>query len=130
GFVELALVFLHVLSIKANLPRFMSCSFSDLAPADFNTLSLHDALPILGQRVEVKLLKIHQSRLSSRFCFVPKEGVWRVRACAPTDRKSTRLNSSHVKISYAVFCLKKNTSWTRSRRMRRCSGLVVVVIST
>src|SRR5690606_40018668 len=31
-------------------------------------------------------------------------------SCKPTDRKSTRLNSSHVKISYAVFCLKK-TNW-------------------
>src|SRR5438067_3134607 len=31
-------------------------------------------------------------------------------ACAPTDRKSTRLNSSHVSISYAVFCLKKKTT--------------------
>src|SRR6266699_5897586 len=30
-----------------------------------------------------------------------------VRPCTPTDRKSTRLNSSHVRISYAVFCLKK-----------------------
>src|SRR5690606_39312725 len=34
------------------------------------------------------------------------------------DRKSTRLNSSHVKISYAVFCLKKKTIWRRSRKQR------------
>src|SRR5436309_9488657 len=33
-------------------------------------------------------------------------GVWRL-SCTSSDRKSTRLNSSHVKISYAVFCLKK-----------------------
>src|SRR5690606_40451094 len=33
------------------------------------------------------------------------------------DRKSTRLNSSHVKISYAVFCLKKNTTLARSTRL-------------
>src|SRR2546427_6814982 len=37
------------------------------------------------------------------------------RALAPTDRKSTRLNSSHSQISYAVFCLKKKTN-----RPRRC----------
>src|SRR5690625_7112353 len=35
-----------------------------------------------------------------------------VRYCAPGDRKSTRLNSSHVAISYAVFCLKKNKTTT------------------
>src|SRR5690349_23993777 len=47
-------------------------------------------------------------------------------ACRPTDRKSTRLNSSHVEISYAVFCLKKkkkkkeytnNTARVRSSRL-------------
>src|SRR5207302_10573662 len=36
-------------------------------------------------------------------------GIWR-RCLTPRDRKSTRLNSSHVKISYAVFCLKKKKS--------------------
>src|SRR2546430_12338196 len=61
---------------------------------------------------------------------VPRDGVLEAalerRACAPAeeplgllrraeDRKSTRLNSSHSQISYAVFCLKKkNTSWTRN----------------
>src|SRR5690606_40886173 len=41
---------------------------------------------------------------------------WRICACeprAPEDRKSTRLNSSHVKISYAVFCLKKKNQQRR-----------------
>src|SRR6266699_4874761 len=40
-------------------------------------------------------------------------GPWRVRACA-ADRKSTRLNSSHVRISYAVFCLKKKNNHSTS----------------
>src|SRR2546430_4053100 len=38
------------------------------------------------------------------------------RAAGRQDRKSTRLNSSHSQISYAVFCLKKKTSTTRTRR--------------
>src|SRR3989442_7434410 len=35
------------------------------------------------------------------------------------DRKSTRLNSSHVRISYAVFCLKKKNNWSRAPFMQR-----------
>src|SRR5574340_1363807 len=63
--------------------------FNDTATTEIYTLSLHDALPIsfLGEN-EYKLHH-HQSELD------------------PLDRKSTRLNSSHQKISYAVFCLKK-----------------------
>src|SRR3989442_2063653 len=41
---------------------------------------------------------------------------------APGDRKSTRLNSSHVRISYAVFCLKKKK--TRRARLRECTSIV------
>src|SRR5256885_12800770 len=42
-----------------------------------------------------------------------------VRSCVPGDRKSTRLNSSHLVISYAVFCLKKKN------RIRQLSGMLV-----
>src|SRR5687767_15383150 len=45
----------------------------------------------------------------SRFCFIRAGGIPRRRSLAPRDRKSTRLNSSHWLISYAVFCLKKKT---------------------
>src|SRR3712207_9502094 len=83
--------------------------FNDTATTEIYTLSLHDALPIcdlvhvegrgiggehgagLGdtvQRAEDLLLEIH---------------------ALEQDRKSTRLNSSHANISYAVFCLKKKT---------------------
>src|SRR5207253_9056774 len=72
---------------------------NDPATADIYTLSLHDALPIW-----------RFSRLSRPACARieepprpdPQAGVTTSR-----DRKSTRLNSSHVAISYAVFCLKK-----------------------
>src|SRR5436309_9333051 len=47
-----------------------------------------------------------------------------VGAAAPTDRKSTRLNSSHVKTSYAVFCWKKNRMWKRVLRRPRDNNRV------
>src|SRR6476660_10291247 len=70
--------------------------FNDTATTEIYTLSLHDALPI----------------------FAPVSWCWPSPANAtdstsPRDRKSTRLNSSHQIISYAVFCLKKKNQKTR-----------------
>src|SRR2546422_5408003 len=73
--------------------------FNDTATTEIYTLSLHDALPISSE--------IHAS--FDGF-FAPPEGPGPVDgsgAGRPRDRKSTRLNSSHGYISYAVFCLKK-----------------------
>src|SRR5258708_19426656 len=74
--------------------------FNDTATTEIYTLSLHDALPIsayVGGRTAVQSLPRDRSTLwTSR----PDTKVHR-------DRKSTRLNSSHQIISYAVFCLKK-----------------------
>src|SRR5690348_17403287 len=72
--------------------------FNDTATTEIYTLSLHDALPI--SPVDVR--RSHRAAARSR------QG----RSGGPTtssgsDRKSTRLNSSHPSISYAVFCLKK-----------------------
>src|SRR5438270_9742313 len=67
--------------------------FNDTAPTEIYTLSLHDALPIL-HRDELPLLK-------------PDWSVVATLESGLRDRKSTRLNSSHSQISYAVFCLKK-----------------------
>src|SRR5215475_15720659 len=71
--------------------------FNDTATTEIYTLSLHDALPIL-----------RPSHPSLRW------GRWD-QSCLPQDRKSTRLNSSHVKISYAVFCLKKKKNTLSAR---------------
>src|SRR2546426_4298330 len=79
--------------------------FNDTATTEIYTLSLHDALPIcqIGRgSVTSHLEEIQGSR--DRLCgpaFVrrPQQPA--------ADRKSTRLNSSHLVISYAVFCLKK-----------------------
>src|SRR2546429_5916474 len=75
--------------------------FNDTATTEIYTLSLHDALPIsLDHRQP-------HARLLSR---IPRRGTF-LGHCLPrfTDRKSTRLNSSHGYISYAVFCLKKKS---------------------
>src|SRR6266576_3335448 len=70
--------------------------FNDTATTEIYTLSLHDALSISSS----------SSRGTCRsHCRTPRP-IARL-SCAPRDRKSTRLNSSHVEISYAVFCLKK-----------------------
>src|SRR5690606_41205272 len=83
------------------------------------SLSLHDALPILlaldlvGDRVADDaraelLLPEHLARLTVDGAEVAALGaVEHQAAVGDQDRKSTRLNSSHVKISYAVYCLKK-----------------------
>src|SRR5438034_3861279 len=82
------------------LTHFFCFFFTDAATTEIYTLSLHDALPICC------FLNRHRGRQR----FVASEV--RNKACNSTtyvceDRKSTRLNSSHTVISYAVFCLKK-----------------------
>src|SRR6476660_10205620 len=71
--------------------------FNDTATTEIYTLSLHDALPICGPAARTSV----RSR--------PRRGCGH---CA-ADRKSTRLNSSHQIISYAVFCLKQKKKKTR-----------------
>src|SRR3712207_8995162 len=71
--------------------------FNDTATTEIYTLSLHDALPIFE---DADLAVIHDPQ--------PHGHIRRVRELDRRDRKSTRLNSSHANISYAVFCLKKN----------------------
>src|SRR5437868_10502010 len=78
--------------------------FTGTAPTEIYTLSLHDALPICEEAVRQGELR-GAARQPDRVGAVRlREGGLHV---AEQDRKSTRLNSSHVSISYAVFCLKK-----------------------
>src|SRR5215208_8000258 len=65
--------------------------FNDTATTEIYTLSLHDALPISFRPTDL-------------------HAAWPCFHWPNRDRKSTRLNSSHVAISYAVFCLKKKTT--------------------
>src|SRR5256885_13169894 len=72
--------------------------FNDTATTEIYTLSLHDALPISPER---------PNRWSRRYRRACAGGRCPAARSPDGDRKSTRLNSSHLVISYAVFCLKK-----------------------
>src|SRR5262245_66470862 len=75
--------------------------FNDTATTEIYTLSLHDALPILRAALDER----RPAAVAG-----PRHGLARRgkhRQHVVSDRKSTRLNSSHLGISYAVFCLKK-----------------------
>src|SRR5690242_20951924 len=89
---------------------------NDAAPPAIYTLSLHDALPILpegpplygedqfeGADLRFTLAEIVREKLMERL----RQELHQLLAYDLGDRKSTRLNSSHMSISYAVFCLKK-----------------------
>src|SRR5699024_12163531 len=98
-------------------PYFLILFFTAPPPTEIYTLSLHDALPI-------SIVEPSSARLSLEACqdtvgvFNPNSYISSVCNSLPLDfidRKSTRLNSSHVSISYAVFCLKKKKP-ARSRR--------------
>src|SRR3712207_7282386 len=95
--------------------------FNDTATTEIYTLSLHDALPIL-------LLESWDQRYAQEACshvkfssvgrclqtiFHSESWAFLIPGRRDIDRKSTRLNSSHANISYAVFCLKKNLSTCR-----------------
>src|SRR5260221_7931923 len=84
--------------------------FNDTATTEIYTLSLHDALPISLEDASVRVIK---ERFPSKDFPTLKVGLSLGRDLTGAgeifrgDRKSTRLNSSHTVISYAVFCLKK-----------------------
>src|ERR1035437_10786310 len=89
--------------------------FNDTATTEIYTLSLHDALPIYLQPGKRHHAAVHH----------PPAGHG-------PDRKSTRLNSSHANISYAVFCLKKKTydirvEYSLNHERTRTCGLVILV---
>src|SRR5439155_20251006 len=85
--------------------------FNDTATTEIYTLSLHDALPILATKEPSKKPKKRgriKGKPPSPYSLSPPRFFLRaVHRLDKEDRKSTRLNSSHVAISYAVFCLKK-----------------------
>src|SRR5207249_12194739 len=82
------------------------------APSEIYTLSLHDALPIyptLALEIDASHQLVDLQREGFHAGLRQGRGPWNGldSELLKADRKSTRLNSSHVSISYAVFCLKK-----------------------
>src|SRR5690554_7183113 len=101
-----------------NNPYFLiSFFFNDTATTDIYTLSLHDALPIsffatnaisqFRQCCDNRHHCNHQSNSNHNGYNSKYSDSYYESYYTDLDRKSTRLNSSHVRISYAVFCLKK-----------------------
>src|SRR5437879_4859969 len=93
-------------------PYFSYHSMYDSTPPDLTTLSLHDALPILaliaaGVAVNVASAREYRVGVSRHAAILALFLETPTRYSRAEDRKSTRLNSSHRCISYAVFCLKK-----------------------
>src|SRR5258708_9169819 len=91
--------------------------FNDTATTEIYTLSLHDALPILRSPCS----REGAGPIALRFR-APCSSSWRKAAIsisASADRKSTRLNSSHQIISYAVFCLKKKKNRKTTRQTQK-----------
>src|SRR5947207_5516393 len=90
----------HLLDVLALFIFTLFFFFQDPATTELYTLSLHDALPILARaRISGVTAWTSTSKISAAVC------LWM--SPPALDRKSTRLNSSHTVISYAVFCLKK-----------------------
>src|SRR2546430_6103547 len=89
--------------------------FNDTATTEIYTLSLHDALPISTWRC------LSTASRAMKRCMISDEPS-KIRLMRKSrmmrDRKSTRLNSSHSQISYAVFCLKKKKKTPTLRNLR------------
>src|SRR3712207_8626258 len=80
--------------------------FNDTATTEIYTLSLHDALPISTPRLPIAICRKNSVALGD-WSGLSLSTCRRMTLVSRKDRKSTRLNSSHANISYAVFCLKK-----------------------
>src|SRR5947209_10852979 len=97
--------------------------FTDPATTEIYTLSLHDALPILpfierlsAEGLPVNLaISLHAPDDALRSSMIPVNRKYPIARLTGKDRKSTRLNSSHANISYAVFCLKKKKNKTKQQ---------------
>src|SRR2546426_4556967 len=87
--------------------------FNDTATTEIYTLSLHDALPISPRQQHAASSPLLHLPVARGPCAVPCRSRSACRRYR--DRKSTRLNSSHLVISYAVFCLKKKNRKHRTR---------------
>src|SRR3712207_7372981 len=94
--------------------------FNDTATTEIYTLSLHDALPIFDPQLDAVFIRTFERALEHARTVSPQAPFPGVPILVKDialelegypDRKSTRLNSSHANISYAVFCLKKKQQY-------------------
>src|SRR3712207_7829952 len=93
--------------------------FNDTATTEIYTLSLHDALPISMEGAFAAHALTTVRSCSGRRPWLGADSRESCGEMLRTDRKSTRLNSSHANISYAVFCLKKKKNNTYTRHLKQ-----------
>src|SRR3712207_8009305 len=97
--------------------------FNDTATTEIYTLSLHDALPIYGEPGTPGGAHsdedVDDDRDGQQGHVGDRDVEQLHRPGLRADRKSTRLNSSHANISYAVFCLKKKNNVSVGKHARR-----------
>src|SRR6266516_6392576 len=86
--------------------------FNDPATTEIYTLSLHDALPIWPRREDFKTDREYGTAFHNA-----------MKDLLRPDRKSTRLNSSHRTISYAVFCLKKKKKLHKNNDVHKLKNI-------
>ena len=115
--------FVYCLFCKTCFVHFFSFFFNDTATTEIYTLSLHDALPISLPNVYILRCRELFRWLPRRLLIRPKLQPFENTLCnlvtssrITVDRKSTRLNSSHANISYAVFCLKKKKNNIKKKK--------------
>src|SRR3712207_7964021 len=96
--------------------------FNDTATTEIYTLSLHDALPILRYRKNGAPINEVKTPIGISFPFKSVLAKTSIHIRNIPDRKSTRLNSSHANISYAVFCLKKKKIISINSRKTKLSN--------
>src|SRR3712207_7196619 len=104
--------------------EFLFFFFNDTATTEIYTLSLHDALPISGQvppAASDRAMGVELTPVRELNPKVSRRVAQAVGAGLQIDRKSTRLNSSHANISYAVFCLKKKKKYKTDITVIHCS---------
>src|SRR5256885_4960275 len=103
--------------------------FNDTATTEIYTLSLHDALPISEHLVDRRVERRDDCgrQVGGADDSIPLHAVealvTQLLERRHIDRKSTRLNSSHLVISYAVFCLKKKIQITWYNRFLACDAV-------
>src|SRR5438445_9220607 len=107
----LLLFILYFLICAHTCFSFLCFFFNDTATTEIYTLSLHDALPICTPTGDSADRTPRTAPASFR----------RRRSRSRRDRKSTRLNSSHANISYAVFCLKKKKKKKKKQHQKKQS---------
>src|SRR5947209_14284656 len=102
--------------------------FNYTATTEIYTLSLHDALPIFHGRLLMKATTTLLALLLSLFLAAAASAqapkVKLVMKAEAGDRKSTRLNSSHANISYAVFCLKKKKKNKNNKKSQETTNTI------